>query len=235
MWEWVLVAGVLGGIYALSQPYLTWRRRRQDQMYWTHRQLVEVDVSGQKALDIRDEWPLTQTARCALSLVVPAFNEEKRIGVMLYESIDFLDNFKLTHPAFSYEILVVDDGSKDQTVKVALDIARVRCANLRVISCKPNGGKGCAVRIGVLYSFGANILFADADGATDIRGLEGLLEEMEVRDDCGVAVGSRNKARGTADISVLFTQRKRYRDILGKLFVFGVTLLCGVPVTVLCM
>lgn len=191
-----------------------------------------MSLSGQKTLDIREEWPLKQTARCTLSLVVPAYNEEKRIGVMLYESIDFLDNFKLTHPAFSYEIIVVDDGSKDQTVKVALDIARVRCASLRVISCTPNGGKGCAVRIGMLYSFGANILFADADAATDIRGLEGLLEDMEVRNDCGVAVGSRNKARATAEISVLSIQRKKYRDVLGKLMVFGVTLLCGVPVTV---
>lgn len=152
---------------------------------------------------------------------------------MLHEAIDFIDNFKLTQPSFSYEILVVDDGSKDQTVKVALDIGRVRGVNLRVISCKPNGGKGCAVRLGVLHSFGANILFADADGATDIRGLETMLEVMEVRNDCGVAVGSRNKSRATADITVLLMQRKVYRDILGKLMVFGVTRLCGVPVTVL--
>ena len=232
MWEWVLLAGFCVACYSLSQPYLTWKRRRGDRMYRSCSALQEISVGGKRTVDLRDEWPLKQTQRCALSLVVPALNEEKRIGIMLYESIDFLDNFKLTHPQFSYEILVVDDGSRDATVKVALDIGRVKGVNLRVLSCAVNGGKGCAVRLGVLNAYGAKILFADADAATDIRGLEELLDQMETREDCGVAVGSRNKSRDVADISVSCTQRKRYRDILGKVFVFVVTRLCGVPVTV---
>lgn len=99
----------------------------------------------------------------------------------------------------SYEIIIVDDGSKDDTHQVALDFARSHpstsaASTIRVVRLVSNRGKGGAVRHGVLHSRGHLILFADADGATSFRDISKLCHTLScvlTPKGHGVAVGSR--------------------------------------------
>ncbi|XP_075214347.1 dolichyl-phosphate beta-glucosyltransferase wollknaeuel isoform X2 [Lycorma delicatula] len=121
-----------------------------------------------------------------LSVIVPAYEEEDRLPPMLDECFDFLesrvkDKNKSGH-VFSYEVIVVSDGSKDKTVPVAqrytTTYGSLKC---RVLELQPNRGKGGAVRLGMSSARGAVLLFADADGATkfsDLTKLENSLKEL---------------------------------------------------------
>lgn len=104
----------------------------------------------------------------------------------------------LHSPLSSYEIIIVDDGSKDGTHEVALDFAKSHLhsssSQIRVVRLVKNRGKGGAVRHGVLHSRGSLILFADADGATRFQDLSKLcqtLSKVVTRKGHAVAVGSR--------------------------------------------
>src|SRR3990167_7370219 len=97
-----------------------------------------------------------------LSVIVPAYNEENRIQKTLQRFQEYFS----TQP-YNYEIIVVNDGSRDKTAEIA-EYMRGEIKNLRVIDRKQNKGKGFSVREGVLKSFGKIRLFADADNATDI-------------------------------------------------------------------
>ena len=125
-----------------------------------------------------------------LSLVVPAYNEQKRLPVMLDEALEYLenrsnDNFKPLRwspprgDKFTYEVIIVDDGSKDSTTSVGLNYSRkYGIDKVRVLTLAQNRGKGGAVRMGVLASRGKLILFADADGATKFSDIEKLENYM---------------------------------------------------------
>ncbi|BET02003.1 Dolichyl-phosphate [Nesidiocoris tenuis] len=120
-----------------------------------------------------------------LSVVVPAYNEEQRLPPMLDEALEYLED-RQKKSGFSFEIIIVSDGSTDRTVAVAHEYSRKHSAGkVRVLDLAPNRGKGGAVRLGVLSSRGAVILFADADGATkfaDLGKLEAALQNI-VKDD----------------------------------------------------
>ena len=110
--------------------------------------------------------------RVRLSIVVPAFNEEGRLGPNLEALLDFLARGSSTG-----EILVVDDGSGDGTAPLARRILGTAGLH-RVLRNERNRGKGFAVRRGVLASRGERILFTDADLSTPIRQAERLLEGL---------------------------------------------------------
>lgn len=117
-----------------------------------------------------------------LTVIVPAYDEEKRLPSMLDEALNHLN---IAYGRSAYEILIVDDGSKDATCDKALDFAKENAhrggSNIRVIKLAKNRGKGGAVRHGMLHSRGARILFADADGASqfkDLALLERALDEI---------------------------------------------------------
>lgn len=102
----------------------------------------------------------------------------------------------LAQPLSSYEIIIVDDGSKDSTSQTALQFALSSCSrsSIRVVRLVKNRGKGGAVRHGVLHSRGSLILFADADGATsfpDLTKLSQTLSKVVTSKGYGVVVGSR--------------------------------------------
>lgn len=118
-----------------------------------------------------------------LSLIIPAFNEAKRIGPTLLRVHQFL----AARPA-SFEILVVDDGSTDETVALVTALAG-ELPGLRVLCCPANRGKGRAVRLGMLAATGQVRLFADADGSTPIDELDPLLQALTAGAD--IAIGSR--------------------------------------------
>ncbi len=114
-----------------------------------------------------------------LSVVIPAYNEEQRLRRHVPGIVDYLKSRNLR-----FEIIVVDDGSKDGTAAVA------RTLPVRLISYQPNQGKGGAVKVGMLAAEGRYVLFTDADQSTPIQEVEKLL--VKVREEgYDVAIGSR--------------------------------------------
>lgn len=95
-----------------------------------------------KPLSRTDEGVPTKT----LSVVVPAYNETERLPIMMKETLDFLKEKATKDTAFTYEILIVDDGSQDSTVRIALEMAQQEdIKDIRVVSFEKNRGKGGAV------------------------------------------------------------------------------------------
>jgi dolichyl-phosphate beta-glucosyltransferase len=118
-----------------------------------------------------------------LSLIIPAFNEAQRIGPTLQRAHRFL----AARPA-SFEIIVVDDGSTDDTVALVTALAG-ELPGLRVLHSPANRGKGHAVRLGMRAATGRTRVFTDADGSTPIAELEALLRALAAGAD--IAIGSR--------------------------------------------
>ncbi|KAK6317612.1 hypothetical protein J4Q44_G00130120 [Coregonus suidteri] len=87
-----------------------------------------------------------------MSVVVPAYNEELRMPVMMEEALEYLENRRKQQPLFTYEVIVVNDGSKDKTTEVALQYTRQFGADkVRVLTLVKNRGKGGAVRMRSLF------------------------------------------------------------------------------------
>lgn len=126
-----------------------------------------------------------------LSIVIPAYNEEFRLPKTLDSIFDYLENVD-----YSYEIIVVDDGSADNTGQVVRDNPKFPDI-LKLISQKNNHGKGYAVSIGVKESVGQCIIFCDADGATPIEEIEKLHEAIKTGAD--IAIGSRGLKQSSVD------------------------------------
>ncbi|KAF4516103.1 hypothetical protein B566_EDAN000341 [Ephemera danica] len=165
------------------------------------------DLSRTSTQDARGEDPVTQEKFYRvrdLSVIIPAHNEAARILTHLHSIHD-----ALSRQARSYEILVVDDGSQDDTVKVVRTFAKIEPA-VRVIPLPTCMGKGGAVRHGMLAARGRLQLFTDADGATAITEVDRL--EQAIRNGADLAIGSRSlgsRQRG-------FTVNARWhRSILG--------------------
>jgi dolichyl-phosphate beta-glucosyltransferase len=119
----------------------------------------------------------------SISLVIPAYNEEKRIVPFLASISEYIKN----NPNQISEVLVVDDGSSDSTKAVA-EQAGASIPGFQVISLNPNQGKGAAVQAGIMASIGEYVVFMDADGATDISELPKMISALDGFD---IAIGSR--------------------------------------------
>lgn len=132
--------------------------------------------------------------KVSLSVIVPAYNEESRLPVMMDEALAFLEKRTKNDSSFTYEVIIVDDGSTDKTSQVALSYCDKYTTNkVRLMKLDRNRGKGGAVRLGVLGARGKNILFADADGATtfsEIDKLEAVMKANTTNREI-VAIGSR--------------------------------------------
>jgi dolichyl-phosphate beta-glucosyltransferase len=119
-----------------------------------------------------------------LSIIVPAYNEELRIP----PTLERLNAFLAAQP-LRYEIVVVDDGSKDRTCAVVLEHAQ-RMPNLRLVRQVPNRGKGAAVRRGMLEAHGQIRVMCDADGSMPPEQLPRLLAPI-IACKSEIAIGSR--------------------------------------------
>jgi dolichyl-phosphate beta-glucosyltransferase len=117
-----------------------------------------------------------------LSIVIPAYNEQERIVATIGAIASHVSDL-----GFPWEMLIADDGSKDDTVKIVEELGLV---NLTVLKTPQNGGKGSAVQRGMLASRGRYVLFDDADNSTPIEEVSKLLNKLE-KEGFDVAVGSR--------------------------------------------
>jgi len=159
-----------------------------------------------------------------LSIIVPAYNEKLRLPVMLDETLTYMKQRHAKDSSFTYELIVVDDGSKDTTTQVAQEYAKRETTNIvRVLTLQKNRGKGGAVKRGVFCARGKYILMADADAATKIEDLEKLEKELKTieKNGLGVAVGSRRHLQKLAE-----KKRKWYRNVLMWGFHLLVDFLC---------
>ncbi len=130
-----------------------------------------------------ENWKVTPVSdNPHLSIVIPAYNEEERIVPTVGAIAAYVSTL-----GFEWELIVADDGSTDDTVKLlqALDLV-----NLRVLIAAQNGGKGSAVRRGMLASRGDYVLFTDADNSTPIENVTPVLKQL-TDEGYDVAVGSR--------------------------------------------
>jgi dolichyl-phosphate beta-glucosyltransferase len=146
-----------------------------------------------------------RAAAPALSIVIPAFNEERRLGASLQALRAFLRARRL-----QAEVLVVDDGSTDATVALVQRHAK-SFKGLRAIVQPGNLGKGAAVKAGVLASRGRLILFSDADLSTPLEELDALQKALRAGAD--IAIGSR-----ALDRARIRVRQPLYREWAGRLF-----------------
>jgi len=148
-----------------------------------------------------------------LSIVVPAFNEASRIG----ESVRKIDAFMRQLPIFC-ELIVVDDGSVDNTAEV---VRQAQVRGLRLLRNEKNHGKGYSVRQGVLAAVGKYVLFTDADLSAPIEELNKLLG-VATDDGVDVVIGSR-----AVDRKYIEKHQSPLRELGGIVFNLMVRLLLG--------
>ena len=151
----------------------------------------------------------------SLTLVLPAFNEAERIGPALDELFAYLDARASSALPAIIRVLVVDDGSTDRTAHLVLD--RPEASRPEAHPCRlellrvAHGGKGAAVRAGMLAATGEVVVFTDADMATPPDQLPLLLAAVESAE---VALGSRIQPDG----SDMRATQPAYRRMLGRVF-----------------
>ena len=124
-----------------------------------------------------------------LSIIIPAYNEETNLN----KNINKYDEY-LNRQSYDYEIIIVNDGSIDNTEKIAKEIA-LKNKKIKLINNKTNKGKGFAVRTGLLLANGDYRLFIDADGATSINHLDKIWPYFKNNND--IIIGSRNAKDAT--------------------------------------
>jgi dolichyl-phosphate beta-glucosyltransferase len=144
-------------------------------------------------------------AQPGLSIVVPAYNEQERLGPTIRSYLDYCRGRQL-----SVELIVVDDGSLDSTSAVVERLS-AEYPELRLIRLAENRGKGYAVRTGVVNARGHLVLFADADGATPLSELARL--QAAIGEGADVAIGSRALAGEGVRV-----RAKLYRRAIGRAF-----------------
>ena len=139
-----------------------------------------------------------------VSLVIPAYNEEKRLPGTLARIGDYLRS----RATEEWEVIVVDDGSSDRTAEVARRCAATLPVPIQVVVLGRNRGKGAAIREGVGRTLGDRVLLSDADLSTPIEEWERLRDS-----EAPIAIGSR-----ALDEATVRRPQAWYRRAVGKLF-----------------
>jgi dolichyl-phosphate beta-glucosyltransferase len=141
----------------------------------------------------------------AYSIVIPAYNEGARLGTTLAKVLAYLQQQK-----WDAEVIVVNDGSRDNTAEIVRELAQTN-PTLRLVENPANRGKGYSVRNGILNASGQIVLFSDADLSSPIAEMPKLLAALEAGAD--IAIGSRWLR------TELQTQRQPlHRQVFGRVF-----------------
>lgn len=140
------------------------------------------------------------------SIVIPAYNEEQRIGTTLERTLAYFAD----RPRRWVEVLVVDDGSTDATAGL-IEACQSQNPQIRLLRHEKNKGKGWAVRTGMLAAEGGYVLFMDADGSTDIGEIEKLSRALDEGAD--IAIGTRDVTG-----SEIRQHQPWLRETMGKAF-----------------
>lgn len=151
-----------------------------------------------------------------LSIIVPAYNEERRLPSALDKVFAYLAT-----KSFTAEVLVVDDGSTDRTPEILAE-RRTREPRLRVIRHERNRGKGASVRTGMLAASGRLALFTDTDLSAPIEEADKLLAAIHAGAE--IAFGSR-----ALDRSLIQVRQSTLRELGGQIFNWFVRRLIGLP------
>ncbi|MDO8240850.1 MAG: glycosyltransferase [Candidatus Moranbacteria bacterium] len=141
-----------------------------------------------------------------LSVIIPAYNEGSRKGEDLKKNLEEI-GLHLREKGVSYEVIVVNDGSKDDTTEFVRGLSGL-VTKLEVIDRKENRGKWYSVREGLLKANGKFRLMTDADGATSIINLENFWREMEAGEQ--VIIGSRDLKE-----SNIQKHQPRWKELMG--------------------
>jgi len=148
----------------------------------------------------------------SVSIIIPAYNEEKRIPYTLQRIKKYLKSCR-----FSHEIIVVNDGSTDKTREVS------EKENVCVINNGKNVGKGYSIKKGMLSAKNDIVLFTDADLSTPIETFGKFYEEHLKGAD--IVIASRALKE-----SVVAVKQPFYREKMGKIFNFFVRMITGLPI-----
>jgi len=154
----------------------------------------------------------------AFSLVIPAYNEEARIGATLRASLDYLAQVSPTS-----ELIVINDGSTDATSTIARETLAGAKVPARLLENFPNRGKGHAVRKGLLAAQNPIGLFTDADLSTPLGETPKLVEPL-ARDEVDLVFGSR-----ALDRTLIGQHQPWRREQGGRVFNLLVRLMTGLP------
>ncbi len=154
----------------------------------------------------------------SLSIVIPAYNEEKRLPTSLDQVVPWL----CARTPRLAEIIVVDDGSTDGTAALVEDYARTH-PMVRLVRNPGNQGKGYAIRNGMLAARAEWILYSDADLSTPIEEADKLYAMARER-NASVAIGSR-----ALDRSLVSVHQPLFREYSGRFFNLVMRLLTGLP------
>jgi dolichyl-phosphate beta-glucosyltransferase len=146
---------------------------------------------------------MSASATCYLSVIIPAYNEEERLAKSLPVILQYLQR-----QAYSWEIVVIDDGSRDRTSTVA---STFNTFQMRVFRNTPNGGKGYSIRRGMLEARGQWRLFSDADLSTPIEELDKFWPYTEHGYD--VVIGSRALPESELEV-----RQPKSRELAGRVF-----------------
>jgi glycosyltransferase involved in cell wall biosynthesis len=154
----------------------------------------------------------------SISIVIPAFNEEKRLPATLCAVVEYLKSRDWS----SVEIIVVDDGSTDGTAAIVEQFSSAH-AGVRLLRNPGNRGKGYSVRHGMLEARGDWALFTDSDLSAPIEELDKLLRAAREA-GAAVVIGSRG-----VDRSMISVHQSWFRETAGRMFNLVVRTITGLP------
>jgi glycosyltransferase involved in cell wall biosynthesis len=154
----------------------------------------------------------------SISIVIPAYNEERRLPATLGSILDYLGSRDWPQ----WEVVVVNDGSKDRTAAVAAEFAAEH-AGIRLLENPGNRGKGYSVRHGMLEAKGDWVLFTDSDLSAPIEELDKLMAAAREQ-GASVAIGSRALNRGLIQV-----HQSLFRETAGRVFNLLMRVATGLP------
>jgi dolichyl-phosphate beta-glucosyltransferase len=140
-----------------------------------------------------------------ISVVIPAYNEEKRITPTIDSVIAYLER---EYPQ-KYEVIIVIDGSQDNTLGVVNNLQK-QYSTIRIIANQINQGKGAVVKQGILASKGKYVLFMDADNSTHIEELDAIIPMFQK--GIPIVIGSRDLAQSKVKV-----HQSWWKELLGDI------------------